>query len=155
MSDTILKNSQYQEALSFINRFDDKEIKARVQQAQNTEMQVEATLWAYVSSIFKHVQEDYEFKLYVQDLLRERLSSADLDTIIRIYTQLNNHESRSLEVSLAPFAGGRNSENSPLLDNVRKVGPSVEESLHGDSSSEMLRAFDQLSKLLSSVQSNT
>jgi hypothetical protein len=149
MSDTSLNN--YQEALDLIEIFDDKEIKEKTRQIKNTDLQVEATLWSYVNSIFKHVQEDYKFKLYVQDLIKERLMEANLDVLIRLYQVLNNHEERSIAVSLEPFNGGKNTEGSPLLDNIRQVTPSLEENIHNESDTELLKAFNQLNNLLSSI----
>ncbi len=148
-------NTDYEQALDIINKMDDEGIKGDAVRMQNTDIKVEETLWKYVTNIFKHVDEDYSFKKHIQELLRDRIEGTnDIDTIIRLYTSLNRHEVASVQTSLAPFEAGKNQEGSPLLDNVKQIAVSLEDNMHNESDAEMLKAFDQLSKLLAAPGNN-
>lgn len=149
------ENNDYEQALDLIDKLDDVDIKNDAVRVLNADMQVEETLWKHVTSIFKHVEEDYDFKKHVQQLLMDRIDGAnDVETIIRLYTSLNRHEVASVNTSFAPFAPGRNAEGSPLLDNVKNAVVSLEDNMHQESDAEMLKAFDQLSKLLTASEEN-
>lgn len=155
MSDSKNNYKDYEEALDLEEKLASNAVSQRVSRLQNREEQVVNTLWGFMESVFKRVDEEHSFKQEVRDELRARISEMDVGMLMAFYNRLNDHETDSLRTAMMPFMpkeGKGESSGRTLVDTIKEGEQSAETQIHDQATPEDLNAVAELNNLLQRMQ---
>ena len=148
-----MNSDDYREVLEMTDKLEARRTSnTQIVESGDIESQVTNTLWNFMQTVFRRVDEDYSFKNEVQDELRARMSEMDVGMLMALYNRLNEHEVSGLRTAMAPFmpkeGKGGSGDATTLLDTLKGASENPEQILHDGADADVLRGIQHLNTLL-------